>query len=116
MSDLREKQNYMCPLNVDNHCILYPFRTMICRLHGLPYELRRPDGKKEEGPGCAKFEEERQKKRLPYKRIDRSPFYTDLANLEREIRQSIGFGHQFKKTIAEIIRDGAVSESEKEIL
>ncbi len=83
---------------------------MICRLHGLPYELWRPDGQKDEGPGCAKFEKERQNKGLPYQRIDRSPFYTDLANIEREIRQSIGFRHKFKKTIAEIIRDGAVSE------
>lgn len=102
------RENYLCPLNVDEHCILYPFRTLICRLHGLPYELWRPDGQKEEGPGCIKFEEERQLKRLPYQRIDRSPFYRDLATLEREIRQSLGYHKKFKKTIAEMISDGDV--------
>ncbi len=106
MCALKEKQNYLCPLNIDGRCILYPFRTMICRLHGLPYEFRRPDGQKEEGPGCAKFEDERQLKRLPYLRIDRSPFYRDLASLERQIRQSIRYHEKFRKTIAEMIVDG----------
>jgi len=81
---------------------------MICRLHGLPYQFCKPDGQKEEGPGCDKFEEERQLKGLPCQRIDRSPFYRDLASLEKEIRQSIRYRKKFKKTIAEMISDGEV--------
>jgi hypothetical protein len=78
---------------------------MICRLHGLPYILRMPNGVEEEGPGCAKFEAERVKKGLPYRRIDRTPFYTDLSSLEREVRNKVNYNEKFKRTIAEIIRD-----------
>jgi len=64
-----------------------------------------PDGREEEGPGCAKFEKERNQKGIPYRRIDRTPFYADLANLEKEVRGKIKYQGRFKKTIAEIIRD-----------
>ena len=35
----------MCPLNRDGLCALYPYRLMICRLHGIPATFTRPDGK-----------------------------------------------------------------------
>ena len=76
---------------------------MICRLHGLPYEMIRPDGKRGEGPGCAKFERDRTQKGLPYRRIDRTPFYQELADLERKIRQELSAQERSKKTIAEMI-------------
>ena len=31
----------MCPLNFEGRCILYIHRPMICRLHGIPHELRK---------------------------------------------------------------------------
>lgn len=96
---------YLCPLNVHGQCILYPFRPMICRLHGLPYELLRNDGKKKGGPGCMRFENERIRKKLPLRKIDRTPFYVSLANLEMAIRDHFHFEEKFKKTIAEMIRD-----------
>jgi hypothetical protein len=101
------KAVYLCPLNVDDRCILYPYRTMICRLHGLPYEVRRPDGKTEEGPGCDRFERERTRRGLVYRRIDRTPLYNDLARLEWQIRQANPrHPSRFKRTIAQMIRDG----------
>lgn len=106
MCDSRQKENYLCPLNFQGRCALYSHRTMICRLHGLPFEVHRPDGRRDEGTACSKFEEERARKALPYRRIDRTPFYTDLANLERELREEIGYAQKFKKTIAEMLRDG----------
>jgi hypothetical protein len=106
MSDRIQKEDYLCPLNVSGRCLLYPYRAMICRLHGLPFEVQRPDGRREEGPGCGKFERERTLKGLSYRRTDRTPFYMDLANLEREIRAELHYFQRFKKTIAEMIRDG----------
>lgn len=100
------RADYLCPLNVDGLCILYPYRSMICRLHGLPYTVKRPDSRKEEGPGCDRFEAERLRKGLAYRRIDRTPFYRELALLELEIRRSIPCPPRFKKTIAEMLRDG----------
>lgn len=104
------REDYLCPINVDGLCILYPYRAMICRLHGLPYEVRRPDGQREEGPGCARFEKESAHRGLSYRRIDRTPFYKDLADLELEIRQTIPCPPRFKKTIAEMIRDGQAGD------
>ena len=106
MCDPLKRDKYLCPLNLGGRCVLYPYRAMICRLHGLPFEFKRRDGQRDEGPGCAKFEEERGLKGLPYRRIERTPFYTDLANLEREIRAEVPYFRRFKKTIAEMIRDG----------
>jgi hypothetical protein len=111
MSGLLKRDSYMCPINEEGRCLLYPYRTMICRLHGLPYGVQKPGGQREEGPGCAKFEEERKSKGLPQRRIDRTPFYTDLANLERDLRKETGFFQKFKKTIAEMIRDGGKEEN-----
>jgi len=105
MGDPGKKEDYLCPLNQDGRCLLYSHRTMICRLHGLPFEFRRPDGRREEGSGCSKLEDERRIRGLPYRRIDRTPFYTDLACLERNIREEIGYSQKLKKTIAEMLRD-----------
>ena len=111
MCDPSKRDNYLCPLNLCGRCLLYPYRTMICRLHGLPFEVVRPNGQKDEGPGCPKFENERTPAALPYRRIERTPFYTDLANLEREIRAEVPALWRFKKTIAEMIRDAGKKES-----
>jgi Fe-S-cluster containining protein len=40
-----ETLHIMCPLNRDGQCVAYPYRPMICRLHGIPHELHRPGGK-----------------------------------------------------------------------
>jgi len=116
MCDPSKRDNYLCPLNLRGRCLLYPYRTMICRLHGLPFEVQRPDGQREEGPGCPRFENERTRTGLPYRRIGRTPFYTDLVNLEREIRAEVPHFRRFKKTIAEMIRDGGKKESLPAIL
>jgi Fe-S-cluster containining protein len=42
VDDLTEPVRLMCPLNFDELCILYPYRPMICRLHGIPHELKKP--------------------------------------------------------------------------
>lgn len=116
MCDPLRRDHYLCPINFGDRCLLYPYRAMICRLHGLPFEVQRPDGQREEGPGCAQWERERRRKGLPQRRIDRTPFYTDLANLEREIRTEVGYFQKFKKTIAEMIQEGGKEENLAKIL
>ena len=47
----------MCPLNNQGLCGLYEHRLMICRLHGVPTVSVRPDGARQEFPGCFKAQE-----------------------------------------------------------
>lgn len=70
----------MCPLNEDGLCVLYPHRLMICRLHGVPSALTRPDGQSLRFPGCFRCqgivgEEE-------VSALDRTPLLQRLASLE----------------------------------
>lgn len=91
----------MCPLNQAGRCTLYAHRPMICRLHGIPHQLRRPDGQRQTGPGCDDFD--RQCGETQEAILDRTPLYMALAALERELRQATGFNRKIKMTIAEMI-------------
>lgn len=91
----------MCPLNEDGQCRLYPYRPMICRLHGIPHELQKPGRPVRHGPGCGAFEE--QCSGRPYFKFDRTPFYFEMAGLENEFKQAIGLTGRIKLTIAEMI-------------
>ncbi|BDD89071.1 hypothetical protein [Desulfofustis limnaeus] len=42
----------MCPLNDDGRCLVYGHRLMVCRTHGVPAQMTRPDGKIIRFPGC----------------------------------------------------------------
>ena len=100
------KEAYLCPLNTDGRCGLYTHRTMICRLHGIAYRVRRPDGRIVEGPGCDRFEQSLVEKGMTATRLDRTDFYTDLARIEGDVRRSLNLHDlKFKKTIAEMIVD-----------
>ncbi len=37
--DMYRKENILCPLNNDSQCLLYPYRPIRCRLHGIPEDL-----------------------------------------------------------------------------
>lgn len=91
----------LCPLNDQERCILYPFRPMICRLHGIPHQLRRPDGQRQLGPGCGDFD--RQCVGREQVVLDRTPLYIALANLEKELRGQAKFEGRIRMTIAEMI-------------
>ena len=91
----------MCPLNSAGRCSLYPFRPMICRLHGIAHELNRPDGTRLLGAGCHLFEKTCQK--TPPLRFDRTPFYRQMAAVEKKLRLTIGLQAKIKLTIAEMI-------------
>jgi Fe-S-cluster containining protein len=96
-----QRLRIMCPANSDGRCQLYAFRPMICRLHGLPHELRRPGQNTVFGPGCDQFD--RQCKGKPYYRFDRTPFYFEMARLEQELKKATGFCGKVKMTVAEMV-------------
>ena len=91
----------MCPVNVAGLCVLYAYRPMICRLHGIPHELQTPGRPVSYGPGCGAFDE--QCSGRPYFKFDRTPFYSEMAGLESEFKQTIGLTGKVKLTIAEMI-------------
>ena len=91
----------MCPLNVDGLCLTYANRPMICRLHGIPHELHGTNGGVMQGRGCDAFYQQCFQKELFT--FDRTPFYVKMANLERELRQTVGMTQKIKMTIAQMI-------------
>ena len=91
----------MCPVNFENLCAIYPYRPMICRLHGIPHELQRVDQGILNSPGCGTFT-------LNYSgkarfKFDRTPFYMQMAALEKEMKQAVGVTKKIKMTVAQMI-------------
>jgi Fe-S-cluster containining protein len=101
-----------CPLNENGGCLLYPYRPMICRLHGLAHELRRPDGTVLRGPGCAAFEALSKEKPSPV--LDRTEFYWELSRLEKEARAAFGFYQKLRMTISQMVEAVLCPEPQKE--
>jgi len=91
----------MCPLNRDGRCTLYRYRPMICRLHGIPNEMRRPGGPPSRGPGCSDFD--RQCADHPYVPFDRTPLYMEMARLEKTLREALNYKEKTRLTVAQMI-------------
>lgn len=91
----------MCPLNFDGLCILYDYRPMICRLHGIPHELQRPGQNVIHSPGCEAFT--KQNKEKNYFKFDRTPFYIKMAQLENELKKEAGITQKIKMTVAQML-------------
>lgn len=91
----------MCPLNRDGLCELYDCRPMICRLHGIPHALQRPDGKTMFGPGCDDFYRQCQSPGSGV--LNRTPHYGALAALEQEFCRTVGLTQRPKLTVAEMM-------------
>ena len=91
----------MCPLNFEALCVLYPYRPMICRLHGIPHEFQNGAGHRVQAPGCETFD--RMCSSIQYFKFDRTPFYREMAGLEKAFRQTLGINAKIRMTIAEMI-------------
>ncbi len=96
-----EKVRIMCPLNQNDMCLTYEHRPMICRLHGIPHQFRRTGVAIMKGPGCKAFDDLCGHK--PYRIFDRTPFYVQLAGLEKELRKALDFTDKIKMTIAHML-------------
>jgi len=72
----------MCPLNQDGLCILYLYRPMLCRVHGVAARLRRPDGRTLHFPGCFRCQELLASPGSVSTEMDRTALLRRLANLE----------------------------------
>jgi hypothetical protein len=105
-----QRPQLMCPLNVDGLCALYQHRLLVCRMHGVPALLTRPDGQRLRFPGCFRCQEivqdtYAQEDAAPA--MDRTPIFLRLTVLEN---QFLGGKRQrfpkVKKTIAEMIVQG----------
>ncbi len=97
----KKRIRVMCPLNENNLCMIYKFRPMICRLHGIPHELRKPGSQPLVSPGCdagaALFNEK------GYMKFDRTPFYSKMAGIEMDYRKTHGKSKKIKQTIAQMV-------------
>jgi len=90
-----ETVRIMCPLNRDGRCMLYNYRPMICRLHGIPHEMR--------GPGCGDFD--RRSGDHPYIAFDRTPLYMEMARAEKALREALNFKEKTRLTVAQMIAE-----------
>ena len=96
----------MCPINKDGLCALYAHRMMICRLHGVPSSMRKPDGQKMEFPGCFRCQELLEDHE-DITHLDRTEMYKRLIEIETKF---LGVKRHIlprvKMTLAEMIVKG----------
>lgn len=98
-----ENLNLLCPLNYDNLCILYQWRPLGCRFYGVPGFMESPVKGRQDFKGCWRFESIHGKS--VSERLDRTPFYRKVADLEKELRDRLRYYQRYKKTIAQMILD-----------
>ncbi|MES0335293.1 MAG: YkgJ family cysteine cluster protein [Candidatus Magnetobacterium sp. LHC-1] len=98
----------MCPVNHQGRCIVYEHRPLICRIHGVAAVLHSPTKGRQQWDGCQQFvqqygEDVKTKGQL----LDRTPFYSRIATLEKQLREELVYVQKVKKTIADMIVDFA---------
>ena len=100
----------MCPLNENGRCVVYPFRLLVCRTHGVPAAMTRPDGRRLSFPGCFRCQEivaarSVEAKAVPM--VDRTHLLRQLAQLENEFLRDIRERcPKIRMTIAEMLVAG----------
>ena len=106
-----DRPQLMCPLiNEDGLCALYQHRMLVCRMHGVPATLTRPDGQSMRFPGCFRCQEivnERFEQETDAQAMDRTLLFRRLAALEsRLMGERRHLYPRVKKTIADMIVEG----------
>ena len=97
----------MCPLNERGRCILYEHRMLVCRTHGVPAAMTRPDGRVLRFPGCFRCQEIVDGLDASPPSVERTPMLRRLALLENELLENRRhLLPRVKMTIAEMIEKG----------
>jgi len=105
-----ERPKLMCPLNEGGRCSLYAHRLMVCRTHGVPASMTRPDGKLLNFPGCFRCQElvaERGVSTDDLPLMERTELLRRLVRLEQEFL--LGKRHiapKVKRTISAMLTSG----------
>ena len=103
----RQRPQIMCPLNEEGLCVLYQHRMLVCRMHGIPATLTRPDGQSMRFPGCFRCQEivdENYTEETDAPAMDRTLLFRRLAALEtRLMGERRHLYPRVKKTIADMI-------------
>lgn len=105
-----QRPQIMCPLNESGRCVLYAHRLMICRTHGVPATLTRPDGQCLRFPGCFRCQEivaltSAHEADAPA--MERTPLFRRLVQLESRFLGDLrGQLPKIKLSIAEMIVGG----------
>ncbi len=108
-----ERPQVMCPLNESGRCALYKYRLMVCRTHGVPAAMTRPDGRRLQFPGCFRCQDIVERnfadvQQLPV--MDRTGLLSRLVVLEQQFLS--GKRHlapRVQMTIAAMLRSGPPS-------
>jgi len=85
-----ERPQVMCPLNEEGLCTLYSYRLLVCRTHGVPASMTRPDGKTLTFLGCFRCQKITDDLRLQgadIPLVERTPLLHRLAMLENTLLQ-----------------------------
>ena len=98
---IHAKRRSWCPLSMHGRCLLYPYRPMICRLHGISHEVHLPGRGAVQGRGCDEFL--RIARTGDCSPLDRTPYYRQLSELELEFRTAVPVTNKIKLTVAEMI-------------
>lgn len=102
-----ERPQKMCPLNENGLCIVYKHRLMVCRTHGVPAAMTRPDGRRLEFPGCFRCQEMVEERGESAEPFERTEMLRRLALMENELLQNRRHLHpKVKMTIAEMLVKG----------
>lgn len=105
-----ERPRIMCPVNQDGRCSLYKHRLMVCRTHGVPASMTRPDGRQLRFPGCFRCQDLVEGQGLAENEIplmERTDLLKRLVLLEHEFLA--GKRHlvpKVKRTIASMLISG----------
>jgi hypothetical protein len=77
----------MCPLNENGLCALYEHRLLVCRIHGVPATMTRPDGQTLRFPGCFRCQEivDARSEQMVSIHVERTSLLRKLALLENEL-------------------------------
>jgi len=85
-----QRPQVMCPLNEEGLCALYQHRLLVCRTHGVPATMIRPDGQTLRFPGCFRCQEivdTRSKQEQP-PHVERTQLLRKLVLLENEFLEN----------------------------